>query len=144
LSWLVLTRENIKHGYLCRPIEAGYFDKSFAPVKSKAARLDLDRSEPESAFPIVGRHGYAAGTMEEPLSVEPAVAGAGSPPPELGVLRTSSAPMTAAEFAKMKGSGTGKYKNSAKWEAAYYGVIGSRSIKNIRTNLPFPSASSRT
>ena len=36
--------------------------------------------------------------------------------------------MTAAEFAKMKGRGT----------ATYFGVIGSRPIKNIRTNLPFP------
>jgi hypothetical protein len=52
--------------------------------------------------------------------------------------------MTAAEFAKMKGCGTGKFKNSAKWKATYFGVIGSRSIKNIRTNLPFPSASSST
>ena len=37
-----------------------------------------------------------------------------------------------------------EYKNSAKWEATYFGVVGSRSIKNIRANLPFPSASSRT
>jgi len=81
--------------------------------------------------------------MEEPLSVEPcgsrwsATAG-------LGGFRTSSAPMTAAEFAKMKDCRVGKSKNSAKWKTAYFGVIGSRSIKNIRTNLPFPSASSRT
>jgi hypothetical protein len=82
--------------------------------------------------------------MEEPLSVEPAIAGAGSATAGLGVPSDVHRPMTAAEFAKMKGCGAGKFKNSAKWKAAYFGVIGSRSTKNIRTNLPFPSASSST
>jgi hypothetical protein len=52
--------------------------------------------------------------------------------------------MAAAEFAKMKGVRYWEFKNSAKWKATYFGLIGSRSIKNIRTNLPFPSASSST
>jgi hypothetical protein len=82
--------------------------------------------------------------MEEPLSVEPDGSRCRSATVGLGVLRTSSAPMTAAEFAKMKGCGTGEFENSAKWKATYFGVKGSRSIKKIRTNLPFPSASSRT
>jgi hypothetical protein len=71
--------------------------------------------------------------MEGSLRSNSAVGAVG--PPTAGLwISDVQRPMTAAEFAKMKGRGA----------ATYFGVIGSRPIKNIRTNLPFPSASSRT
>lgn len=72
--------------------------------------------------------------MEESLSVELGGRRCRSANRRIVWISDVQRPMTAAEFAKMKGCGT----------ATYFGVISSRPIKNIRTNLPFPSASSRT